>query len=98
MTLEIGFQLAALFPAPAGRIYIMHSRAHHRISISPLCRERSGRCIEKMGERPIFPSDVPFADIGDGCCGGDEGDDTCAEVKMYGPRAREQTLPQTQRC
>lgn len=78
--LEIGFQLAGL---ASSAIYIMHNRAHHRISISSSSKEagKRHRCIEKNA-RGLFSRLVPLIVLGDGCS--TKGDDTCAKVKMYG--------------
>lgn len=51
--LEIGFQLAGL---ASSAIYIMHNRAHHRISISSSSKEagKRHRCIEKNARGLVF--------------------------------------------
>lgn len=79
--LEIGFQLAGL---ASSAIYIMHNRAHHRISISSSSLEAGNRhrCIEKNARGLVFSPGVPLIVLGDGCS--TKGDDTCAKVKMYG--------------
>jgi len=85
-------------------VCIMHNGAHHRISISSFCTHaEKSFCIEQMGEALFFS-----LRRGQGFYlsltpnrhrhrqrlqEGDEGDDTCAKVKMYGPRTRESTPP-----
>lgn len=90
-------------PSSSLRVCIMHNVAHHRISISSLCtRREKSFCIEKRRERALLLSLQPRLRL---CLSlasnrhrqrlqeGDESDDTCAKVKMYGPRAREPTTP-----
>lgn len=74
-------------------VCIMHNGAHHRISISSLCTRRRKAFVSSRQERPYF---FPFAKPRRLSLAsnrhrhrqllqeGDEGDDTCAKVKMYG--------------
>lgn len=74
-------------------VCIMHNGAHHRISISSLCTRRRRAFVSSRRERPYF---FPFAKPQRFSLApnrhrhrqrlqeGDEGDDTCAKVKMYG--------------
>lgn len=85
-------------------VCIMHNGAHHRISISSFCTHaEKSFCIEQAREALFFSlrrGRGPHLSLTSNrrrhrqrLQEGDEGDDTCAKVKMYGPRAREPISP-----